>query len=211
MTDERDRRRTPHRDHAGRAATPPAGTRVVDVDDTLDDGVVVGEVNPDHTPVEDVVARITAIVGELDSDTRGQLADAIGSHDKRGKQRAANKILSALGPRPPVEVDASAFEPDPRWATFDEMQAEFKICREDRLKREKWKHYIFGGKLISGASLFALLVWIGSSLETRALANVEQRRRIEMLKEHETVLRDLSSWRRVVDFALGLRATGGPP
>src|SRR5690242_7955535 len=66
--------------------------------DTVDetDAVVVGEVDPDPTPPPDVVASIAAIVGELDDGARNRLVDVISGHDKRGKYRAANRLMEAV-------------------------------------------------------------------------------------------------------------------
>ena len=66
--------------------------------DTMDesDRVVVDVIDPDPTPVPDVVASIAAVVGELNSNDRDRLADVIAGHDKRAKTRAANHLLAAV-------------------------------------------------------------------------------------------------------------------
>lgn len=183
MTDDRDTRRTSDPLH-----------------DTVDesDAVVIGEINPDHTPVQDVVARITAIVGELDSDTRERLAEEIGGREKRGKFRAANQTLKAVAESSGgvVHFDPDQFKHDLRegmeeWEPFKELRRKVDACDEDRQVRAVWrKRAAWVGSLLAG-SVMTVLIWAVRSLDARADAGAEERLRVQMIYRHETAIRVL--------------------
>jgi hypothetical protein len=161
-------------------------------------------IDPDHTPVQDIVERIAGIVGEMDASTRGRLAESIGGHDKRVRTRGANMALEAV-----AEVRRET-QPDMQWATFEEVRAELAECRKERESRAKWRKVIWGSGIFSGASVLALLTWIATSLDARADAAAQERLRIEMLKEHETVIQQFKAWRPLVNHVTGLSAPGVP-
>jgi hypothetical protein len=127
--------------------------------DTLDecDAVVVGEIDPDPTPVRDIVARITEIVGELSDDARSDLIAVLGGHDKRAKTRAANRTLEAAA----QGLDVDKLKEDLRsdmegWEPFAETRADakraLKVANEANA-RWKWPMRIVSG--LAAASLGA--------------------------------------------------------
>lgn len=173
--------------------------------DTMDesDGCVVGAVDPDPTPIPDVVAHISALVGELDSDDRERLVDYIDAREHRGKVRKANEILRTVA----SEIDRDL----PEWvrgieakcAAAQATAAEaVKTCAEERARREKHGLWKLIGGTVSVAGVISFLAWIGSSLDERYDAKAQERIRIQMTRDHETVLDEFKIWRAGVDVRL---------
>lgn len=178
MTDERDKRRIPHRDHS-RADTPKAGVRTI-------------------RPPE-----FGGVAGELDSDERVRMAEHFEDDTPvEVLKRIERKLPDATAT---VQVDPHAFDPDTRWADFEEMRSEVAACKAERLKREKWRRWVFGGQFLGGGSVLALVVWAVTKLDARATAAADERQRI---REHQQLLlnvRALEDWRIGIDVLMGLR------
>lgn len=176
MTDERDRRKFPHRDHA-RSDTPRAGVRTV---------------GP---------PAFGGVTGECDSDDRARMAE----HFEDDTPVEVLKRIERKLPDTTVQVDPHAFDPDVRWAQFEEMRTEVAACKQERLKREKWKRWVFGGQFLGGGSVIALVVWAVTKIDAKAQADAEERQRV---REHQQLLinvRSLEDWRIGIDILMGLR------
>ena len=184
MTDDR-KPRIPRRDYAGRAVTPATESLIrppivggvvgeCDSDDARvaevsTDGVVSVEVDPDYTPVQDIVAKLTAIVGDLSDEAREQMADVIGGHEKRGKVRKANEILRTVA----HGVDRDL----PEWVRHIDERIDAASARSDAAHelaakadgRWKWPMRIASGlaALSVGAGAWVLTATRASGYEAR--------------------------------------------
>lgn len=111
----------------------------------------------------------------------------------------------------PVEVDPSAFNPDIRWAEFEEMRDEIRACKADRLATARRRRWIMAAVVPSGAGVVSLLVWAVTKLDARADAAAQERLRIEMLNRHEAEIRNLQLQGAATAALLGLRAIAPNP
>lgn len=108
---------------------------------------------------------------------------------------------------PVVEVDPSAFDPDVRWAEFDAMRAEVKLCAEERASAKRRRKWLLGSLGISAGSIVGLLVWAVTKLDAQADARAEERQRIQTLMRLEHDVRRLQLDSAAIQAVLGLRGT----
>jgi hypothetical protein len=122
---------------------------------------------------------------DRDSHRRGDPLHAREEHGTCDSGDGRDYPTPPLGRPHPVEVDPSAFDPDTRWEDFADIKREVAACKAERLQREKWKRWVFGGQFIGGGTVIGLLLWAVTKLDSRADAAAAERQRI---REHEQIL-----------------------
>lgn len=141
MTDERDRRRIPHRDHAGRAATPATGIRTVTPPPY---GVASGEVDSDD-------ARMAE---HFEDDTPVEVL-------MKGMKRIERKLDA-----PSVEVDASAFDAGDSWEWKRAMEA--RVTAAESLAAKADRRWYWPMRIAAGIATLATAAFAFVLTETRA-------------------------------------------
>lgn len=180
------------------------------MDETDDDRVVSGVIDPDHTPVHDVVERIAAVVGELGDDAREQLIDVLGAHDKRGKVRAANRTLEAVAVSQ-REIVAAVDRDLPEWvrrleSRITSAEAKAAVCDEERvsrLKRAKWLNPI---RNVGIGAVFTALLWAVRALSQHGADGEVARQRDRQVERNAHDVRELQDRQLRTETILGLRA-----
>jgi hypothetical protein len=157
----------------------------------------------DRRRFADALHPARSVSGECGSDDDADIDDRDytpvgGPH---GRRRAKTPV---------VDVDPSAFEPDVRWAEFDAMRAEVRLCAEDRAASKRRRKLVWGSLGISGGSLAGLLIWAVTKLDARADAAAEERLRIQTLMRLERDVRQLQLESAATQAVLGLRGLSIP-
>lgn len=130
------------------------------------------------------------------------------SRDSRRFSDPARSVTGECGSgERPVEVSRDAFDADIRWAEFDTLRAEVKLCAEDRATSKRRRRWLIGSLGISGGTLTGLLVWAVTKLDARADAAAEERMRIQTLMRLERDVRQLQLESAATQAVLGLRGT----
>ena len=165
-------------------------------------GVVASAVDPDNTPIDKLIALIREDVGLLSARDE-RLIRAVEAHRARVDERRRPGM-------PMPEVDraklASLLEHDMTgWPPFKDQAArlaKLEAAEAARAKPPWWRKLVWGSGIVSGSTVLALLVWIGSSLDARAYENAQERLRVERLNDHHVVIDSLKSWRAGADARL---------